>query len=35
VLRVTLDEALEMIGSGEICDAKSVAGILRYRFLKG
>ncbi len=34
VLRVTLDEALEMIGSGEICDAKSVAGILRYRFLK-
>jgi ADP-ribose pyrophosphatase len=30
VERTTLEEALKMIETGEICDAKSVIGILRY-----
>jgi ADP-ribose pyrophosphatase len=30
VERLTLDEALAAIESGEICDAKSVIGVLRY-----
>ncbi|MEI7554378.1 NUDIX hydrolase [Candidatus Chlorohelix sp.] len=32
IIRVTLDEALQMIEDGVICDAKSVAGLLRYYY---
>ena len=28
--RVTLDEALAFVDSGEICDAKSIAALLMY-----
>lgn len=31
---VPLEKALDMIATGEICDAKSVAGILAYKYLK-
>jgi ADP-ribose pyrophosphatase len=30
VVRVPLPEVLKMIDSGEICDAKSIAGLLKY-----
>ncbi len=31
---VSFEKALNMIATGEICDAKSVAGILAYNYLK-
>ncbi|MFA4884637.1 MAG: NUDIX hydrolase [Desulfotomaculaceae bacterium] len=31
---VSFERALDMIATGEICDAKSVAGILAYNYLK-
>ncbi len=35
VITLSLDQALEMIDTGEICDIKTIAGILRYqRWLK-
>lgn len=34
VVRVTLDEALKMIEQGEIADAKTTIGVLRYARLK-
>lgn len=34
VLPTTLEEALQLIENGTICDAKSVAGILRYALTK-
>lgn len=35
VERRTLDEALAAVESGEICDAKSVIGVLRYARMRG
>lgn len=34
VLSISLEEALQLIDNGTICDAKSVAGILRYSIVK-
>jgi ADP-ribose pyrophosphatase len=30
VVRIPVPEVLKMIDSGEICDAKSIAGLLKY-----
>jgi ADP-ribose pyrophosphatase len=35
IVPITVEEALAAIDSGEICDAKSVIGILRWVRLKG
>ena len=35
VVRTPLNKALEMFGSGEICDAKSIVGLLAYARCKG
>jgi ADP-ribose pyrophosphatase len=33
LVRVTPEEILELIRSGEICDAKSIAGLLQYLYI--
>ena len=35
VVKVPLSKIPELIASGEICDAKSIAGLLRYIYFKG
>ena len=35
VVKIPLDKAVEMVMNGEICDAKTVAGILKAKHVLG